>query len=349
MAPRPSILARAKAAKQRLTRALATRRQAAELKRQVAGLQPRERRANVVITGLGPGGLNGPGKVDAARFFPPFCRQLASAGIGTVVATGLGEVRPVVAAGGPTIIVNVYREVGHRIDLPAVTELEGRATAVFNRSTLGPLIADKQRTNLFLTENGVAMPSLTPRGKVFSNSRQDTGAAVSILDGLEQADADRYNTDFVDTRVIYGGATYYTCVRLLCVGSRIVHAYVRARDVDEGSASVHAVNTPADADLLEFLQRRLVDDRLVEHAELADRIATALGPGFYAHDVLVDREGGPPLLCETGFKFQDPPYANRVSPVAERLPSHRILFSAPLLAEASARLFIDECVRLGFL
>jgi hypothetical protein len=349
MTRRPSLLARAKAAKQRLARAWATRRQAAELKRQVAGLQPRERRAMVVITGLSPGGLNGPGKVDAGRFFPPFCQQLAQAGIATVVATSLGEVRAAVAASGPTIIVNVYREVEHRIDLPAMTALEDQATAVFNRSTTGPLIADKLRTNEFLTGHGVAMPSLAPSAKVFSNSRNDTAAPVSVLDSIEAADPARYNTGFIDTRVAVGGRTYHTCVRLLCVGTKLIHAYVRARDVEEGSPSVHAVDTPLDPGLVELLQRRLVEGRLPEHAALAERVAAALGPGFYAHDVLLDREGGPPLLCETGFKFQDGAYERRLLPIAEQLPSHRILFSPPELAQASARLFVDECVRLGVL
>jgi hypothetical protein len=78
-------------------------------------------------------------------------------------------------------------------------------------------------------------------------------------------------------------------------------------------------------------------------------IAAALGPGFYAHDVLLDRDRGPPLLCETGFEFQDGAYERRLLPVAGQVPSHRILFSAPQLAEARARLFVDECVRPGFL
>jgi hypothetical protein len=104
-----------------------------------------------------------------------------------------------------------------------------------------------------------------------------------------------------------------------------------------------------DPALIESLQRGLVDERRPELVELAGRIAAALGPGFYAHDVLLDRDGRPPLLCETGFKFQDGGYQRRFLPVAGQLPSHRILFSVPALAETSARLFVDESVRLGFL
>jgi hypothetical protein len=171
---------------------------------------------------------------------------------------------------------------------------------------------------------------------------------VVVLDSIAEADASRYNTALVDTRISHDGRSYYTCVRLLCVGSRIVHAYVRARHVEEGSPSVHSGDTPLDADLMNFLQRRLVDDRLDEMAELAAKVAAALGPGFYAHDVLVDVEGGAPLLGETGFKFNDAAYRRRLAPVAAEIPAHRILCTSSALPEASATRFIAECEQLAF-
>jgi hypothetical protein len=312
----------------------------------VASLQPDAPRAAVVITGLSPGGLDGPGKVVAPMFFPAFCATLAGGGVGTCFAADVRGLRSAVSPGIPTVIVNVYREVAYRIDLPEVLAIEDEAAGVFNGSRTGPIVADKEATNRHLAARGVAMPSLAPGGRVFSNSRQASAAPVAVLESLTDADASRYNVDFVDTRVAYGGGRYYTCVRLLCVGSKVVHAYVRARDVEEGSPSVHAADTPLDAGLVMFLQRRLVEDRIAELAELAAKVAAALGPGFYAHDVLVGADGGPPLLCETGFKFHDMPYHRRLSPIAAELPVHRILFDVPALAEASARLFIAECERL---
>ena len=266
----------------------------------------------------------------------------------TRFATDIGELRAAVAADVPTVIVNVYSEVAYRIDAPEVIEIEARVAGVFNRSQIGPIVADKVASNRFLAERGVAMPGMAPGGRVFSNSRQATKAPVAVLDSLAEADPSRYNTAFVDTRISHGGRSYYTCVRLLCVGSSIVHAYVRARHVEEGSPSVHADDTPLDADLMNFLQRRLVDDRLDKMAELAAKVAAALGPGFYAHDVLVDVEGGAPLLCETGFKFNDAAYQRRLSPVAAEIPAHRILYADSALPEASAGRFIAECERLEF-
>jgi hypothetical protein len=350
MLPRvPGLLKRMKAMSRKLSNSVVKGVEQAKLKKEISALQPSKRAAIVVITGLSPGGLDGPGKVVASRFFPPFCAHLAKSAIGTICATSMGEFRSAVSRSEPAVIVNVYREVAYRIDRPEILEIERQAAGVFNRAEAGPIVADKDESNLYLTGRSVAMPTLAAQGKVFSNSRQDSGASVSVLTSLEQADASRYNTEFIDTRVTHCGKTYYTCVRLLCIGSKIVHAYVRARDVEDGSPSVHAFDTPLDGPLVEFLQRKLVDDRLAELADLPEKIATALGPGFYAHDVLLDADGGVPLLCETGFKFHDAPYERRLSPIADRLPSHRIIFSMSELAERSAGLFVDECARLGFL
>jgi hypothetical protein len=340
------ILARARGRARRAAMGLRKDRERRALARKVAGLQPDATRAVVVITGMSPGGLDGPGKVVASVFFPAFCATLARSGIRTCFATGPRELRSAVDRKLPTVIVNVYREVAYRIDHRDVVEIENQAAGVFNRSSIGPIVAEKAKTNQYLAARGIAMPSLTPHGRVFSNSRQASGAPVAVLDSLADADPSRYNTDFVDTRISYGGERYYSCVRLLCVGSRIVHSYVRARDVKEGSPSVHAKDTPLDAGLVMFLQRRLVEDRIAELAALAEKIAAALGPGFYAHDVLVGADGGAPLLCETGFKFHDTAYQNRLAPIAAELPVHRILFDVPALAEASARLFIAESERM---
>jgi hypothetical protein len=195
----------------------------------------------------------------------------------------------------------------------------------------------------------LAMPSLAPEGRVFSNLRQDSAGAVTVLDRLDQADADRYNTSFVDTRVTHAGRTYYTCVRLLCVGPHVVHGYVRARDVAEGSASVHNADTPLDPALLGILHESQVDARMAEHADVAARVAAALGPGFYAHDIVVPNDGGAVQLCETGFKFNDGSYPARLAPVAAELPWHRRMFAISEWADVSAGLFLNECTRLGYL
>jgi hypothetical protein len=342
------FLRRLRGAPRRLAERLSDARELARVRRAVAAQQPSAARAIVIFTCLSPGGVNGPGKVQAEAFLPPFAARLAEAGVATTLAASPAELRKAMA-GGPAVLVHVYREVAYRIDTPEVLADEERSAGVFNAATRGPLIADKLQTNAFLTGHGVAMPSLAPEGQVFSNLRQDSAGAVEVVDSLDRADPGRYNTSFVDTRVTHRGRSYYTTVRLICVGERIVHGYVRARNVAEGSASVHARDTPLDAPLLAALQKRLVDRLMPEYHDLAARVAAALGPGFYAHDVLVPSDGGPVQLCETGFKFNDGGYAGRLSPLAAELPCHRLMFATAAWAAHSADLFLAECERLGYL
>ncbi len=255
----PGILDRMRGTPRRLLKGLSAAQELAHLRRDLLAVRPARPRATVVVTALSTGGVNGPGKVDAAMFFPPFAQRLAAAGIATEVATDAAELRDATRrAGASAIVVHVYREVAYRIDTPDVIEAERGAAGVFNRAASGPIVADKLQTHDYLTGRNVLMPSLSPEGAVFSNHRQESRAEVIILDSLAQADTGRYNTALIDTRVAHGGRSYHTCVRLLCVGARIVHGYVRARDAAEGSPSVHAADTPRDAGLIEMLQERQV-------------------------------------------------------------------------------------------
>jgi hypothetical protein len=144
-----------------------------------------------------------------------------------------------------------------------------------------------------------------------------------------------------------GGAEYYTTIRMLCVGGALVHAFVRARPVSEGNPTVHTADTPRDAALIEHLHAALVVPNRPRLEALARRLAEVLGPGFYAHDLLVCRESGEILVCESGVKFDGPAYADHLRPVADRLPSQAILFGDGL-ARASARAFLGEARRLGW-
>jgi hypothetical protein len=344
------VLNRLRRAPRRLVKELSDGQELANLRRALAEVRPGQPRATVVVTALSPGGIDGPGKVDAAAFFPRFAACLARAGVATEIVTSLAELPAALTrTGGPAVLVHVYREVAHRIDRPEVIEAERQAAAVFNRAESGPIVADKLLTNELLTGCGVRMPSLTSVGPVFSNHRQDSRAEVLVVQRISEADPSRYNTAFVDTRVAYGGRTYHTCVRLICVGGRIVHGYVRARDDAEGSPSVHAADTPLDVGLIEMLQERQVRSRMAELAAIATRVAAALGPGFYSHDVLVPADGGAALLCETGFKFTDGAYTRRLLPIAAELASHRMMFVNEQWAERSAGVFLDECAALGYL
>ena len=97
------------------------------------------------------------------------------------------------------------------------------------------------------------------------------------------------------------------------------------------------------------LQECLVDRRMAEHRDLAARVSAALGPGFYAHDILVPNDGGPLQLCETGFKFNEDGYTDRLAPVANEIHCHREMFAMADWARSSADHFLAECTRLGYL
>ena len=117
-----------------------------------------------------------------------------------------------------------------------------------------------------------------------------------------------YNTQFIDTTVQFRESVYFTCIRLVCIGTYLIRIYIRARDVSENNPSVHNKDTPKDRELLDYLHEKLVVPRLEAFHALSDRIGRVLGPGFYAHDVLIENKTGQLFLCETGFKFYDDTY-----------------------------------------
>ena len=191
------------------------------------------------------------------------------------------------------------------------------------------------------------MPSMNPRAgvQIFSNAIRDTGAEVQLLDDMRETDANRYNTEFIDTRVDFRGESYFTTVRLMCVGPEIVHAYVRVRPTKEGNPSVHAKDTPMHPELIEYLQERQVRQRYDELARLAECLSDTLGYGFYAHDLLIASNSSDIFVAESGFKFNDWSYTDRLDSIKEYLPSHKILFPTSRFASASADAFLRVCHR----
>jgi hypothetical protein len=311
--------------------------------REAKGHRPRPETGRVVFTAFNQRRFDGPGKVRPEFFFPPFCRKLAENGWRSDFVTRPSELSS--SSAGPQVVVNIYREI--LVDKLRVPKEEPPLT--FNSFATGRVIADKERTNRFLTERGIAMPPIledSQDGAVFSNARQQSGAETWVVSKGEVLDKGRYNTKFVDTRVAHRGKEYYTTIRLLCVGGRILHAYVRARDTAEGSASVHARNTPLDANLIEYLQVEQVNRNRSGLESLARALADILGPGFYSHDVLVERNTGAILLAESGYKFDGYAYAERMRPIMHELPSHAWMDS-PAFPELSATAFLEECRELS--
>jgi hypothetical protein len=162
-------------------------------------------------------------------------------------------------------------------------------------------------------------------------------------DGPVGDDDARIRTEFVDTVVTFEDHRYYTTVRLICVDDIVLHAYPRARNVDEGSASVHASDTPLNPALIEHLHETLVATRAEDFSRVARLLFGVLGHGFYAHDLLIDRNDGSISVCESGFKFDDRAYHGRLKPISADIPSQAVLFPVGEFARLSARAFLSRC------
>ena len=314
-------------------------------------LAPDHPRGRVIFTGFGRRGFAAKGKIDPARFLPPFVHALWRARVETRFAATPDELRAAMAgAPRPPCIVHIYDEEHETGSLARVDTLCAEAGLVFNSLATGAVIARKDETNRRLAAGGVRVPPmldrLDPGETAFSNEIVGTGAKVRLVSGA--LDPTRYNTAFVDTRREHGDAEYHTTVRLMCVGSRPVAALVRARSVQEGSPSVHNRDTPVDPDLIEHLHAVLIAGREAEFATLAKRVTAALGQGFFAHDLLIDRETDEILVCETGLKFHDSTYHDHLRPAAARIPCLGAIYS-PAFIEESAQALLAECAAAGCL
>ena len=195
------------------------------------------------------------------------------------------------------------------------------------------------------------MPSLDidEGKKIFSNAKVGSGEDVFVLENAEEIDDNRYNAEFIDTRIPFENGDYFTCVRLVCIGTRTLQIYIRARNVEENNPSVHSRDTPKNPELLEHLYGKLVAPRLEELHALGKRIGCALGPGFYAHDVLVDNNSGHLFMCETGFKFYDHTYCNWMMNLINDRNFQHMLFDQDTYAGYAGSVFVAYCAEMGYL
>ncbi len=317
-------------------------------------VQPLHARAKILILAFGPRGLRARGKVKSRRFFPPFCNVLGQCGI---ASTYIGDHKNLerelcLADGLPTILVNLVNE--DRDDLEPYkfpNDLLRNVTAVFNPHKIAGIIRDKKEANLFFSEHNISVPAhnLDKKTNVFSNSRFGTGARAFIIDDLQELNEERYNAQFIDTTVRFKESVYFTCIRLMCIGPYLIRIYIRARDVSENNPSVHTKDTPKDPELLDYLHETLVAPRVQAFHALSERIGHVLGPGFYAHDVLIENKTGQLFLCESGFKFYDDSYEEQmIGVLSDRNPLCNIS-DQETYAEHTASVFMRYCAEMGFL
>ena len=257
-----------------------------------------------------------------------------------------------ISEGVPTVLINLMNEIYDDLDEYDIPEdLLLKANAIFNSHHTADVIKDKRKANETLSGQGIMMPSLKldEGKKIFSNARVGSGENVFVLEKYQEIDDGRYNAEFIDTRVSFANTVYYTSVRLVCIGTRTLQIYVRARDVEENNPSVHSKDTPKNPELLEYLYRNLVEPRLEQLHALGNRIGRALGPGFYAHDVLVDIESGHLFMCETGFKFYDHTYCNWMKNVVRDRNFQHMILDQETYAGYAGSVFLVYCAEMGFL
>lgn len=315
--------------------------------------QPANPKAKIVIAAMGPNGLNTRGKVRPNRFFPSFCRVLAQYGIASIYVNDMAGVdRELLSFERiPVIVIDLVNEDYDDVDaydIPAA--LVGKPAVVFNSRDTARIIRDKTRTNALFSRNNVPMPGLAGPGskKIFSNARVGSGKEVLLYNDLQRAREDRYNVEFVDTTVRVGDNEFYTTVRLMCIGSRLLQAFVRARDTGENNPSVHNADTPRNRDLLDYLYDILVAPRLDDYKSLARTVGDILGPGFYSHDILIDNDTGALLLCESGFKFFDLSYWETVEAIANNRKFQYNVLNQEDYARYAAEIFVSYCADMKF-
>ncbi len=301
-------------------------RQAGELAE--IGLLPQvvEPHGTVVIAALTPRAIKCRGKVNPARFFPGFFQRLAERDHAGAVVFTPDALRD--SMGPRTTLVHLYNEENIIPTDAEVVDAEAKAICVFNPLATGRIIGKKAATNLHLTAQGIAMPSLSPPEGVaiFSNAAASTSKPAWVVSDSTRLDETRYNTEFIDTTVTVDGKDYLTTLRLMAVGPTVVLPYLGIRPKDLNRPSVHGVSTPRDAVLYNKVFQHLFLDREAELRALAVHLNRALGPGFYHHDLLIERGSGRILVCEVGYKFDPFAFSEHMAPVQHQIPSLQPLY-----------------------
>ena len=244
----------------------------------------------------------------------------------------------------PTVLVNVYPEDRMQISSNKIEEIEDKTVAVYNRASLGPILADKKKTAEFFTANNLPTPPhAQSNSRAFTNARYGSHKGAALVEPGSTLDKRRHNTQFIDTTVAFEDKSYHTTVRLLSIGEEVVHAFVRARDTSDADPSVHEGDTPEDPALLEFLQSELVDKRLDEFEHLSRSLAGKMGPGFFVHDLLIESDTDRIFVCESGLKFDYGLNWLRFEPISDQIPSLRNMFPLEAYAARCGEVFARQC------
>lgn len=305
---------------------------------------PLNRPRHLIFTAFTRFGFGGKGKVYIPEYYPGFTQRLAEQGVDCSFVWN-EDMLEAALDDRDTAILHIFNEEKPWPYNARIRACEARAGVVFCTRRAAKIVSFKPRTNRFLTARGISMPPMVTAensaGPVFSNAVIGAGKRTSVIENPATLNEARYNCEFIDTRLEFEGTTYHTMFRIQAIGRRVLHTYPRARDVKERSASVHSKDTPANGPLIEHLFATLIEpnrDLIAAHADAMGRI---LGPGFYAHDMVVSNSTGALYMVESNFKFNDTPYADYLIADADRMPSNRIFYTGEY-AVKSADLFLAE-------
>ena len=89
------------------------------------------------------------------------------------------------------------------------------------------MIRDKEEANRFFSEHLCLGTTLMKEPTCLV--RIGSGARAFIVDNLQELDEERYNTEFIDTTVQFRESVYFTCIRLVCIGTYLIRIYIRER------------------------------------------------------------------------------------------------------------------------
>lgn len=323
-----------------------TEDEARVLESMVSFPQPSERQLAVCFFAPEQDGFERGGKVTAPEFLPLFCDHLRQRRIRTHFATSHRALKKALVDAKRSVVVCIYNELSNTPSDLGLMSILDNADMVFNHPRSGSIIGNKIRTNKALSDFGCLTPrfaeTLDADALVFSNVIEGSGAYAFTSANVKELDGERYNTEFIDTIRLHEGIEYFTTIRLMCINDRITHQFIRARPVSEGNPSVHAKDTPKNADLINALHRDVSNVAQGQFQRIAKQVYGAFGPGFYCHDVLVDTQTNRAIVCETGYKFNDMAYQQQLHEIGHEVEGLTGYENAANAAVSSSPLFADE-------
>ena len=311
---------------------------------------------SVAVIGTYADGLNRPGKVTGALFFPIFDYVLRQFDARVACYENADDFVEADTRDFARVAILVYAEALD--DLDAVQRAERRIlakhpdTLIVHSAELGRTLGSKVRTNKFLSEIGVPVPRLIEEPvcneAVLSNHAHSSGQAVFLVHPGMPLDRGRYNTSFIDTTHRFNGIEYYVYIRAYAVGEVRVATYVGCRPIAEGNPSVH-LSDATDSAAINYFNYSFSIPFQVQLQTLCSRMGAMFGLGFFIHDFLPCSRTGRLFVTESGFKLNPgPAVRQKYWRLQSEIPPFAGFFSAEHVLRACYA-FVYGAQRRGFL